>query len=38
MLNPKRSGGDRANDETFDYFKKNGVEYPMGQPQVLRNP
>ena len=25
MLNPKRSGGDRANDDTFDYFKKNGV-------------
>ena len=37
MLNPKRSGGDRANDETYDYFKKNGVEHPMGEPQVLRH-
>jgi cardiolipin synthase len=33
MLNPKRSGGDRANDETFDYFKKNGVSIQWSNPK-----
>lgn len=33
MLNPKRSGGDRANDETYDYFKKNGVEIQWANPK-----
>ena len=33
MLNPKRSGGDRANDETFDFFKKNGVGIQWANPK-----
>ena len=33
MLNPKRSGGDRANDDTFDYFKKNGVSVRWANPK-----
>jgi phosphatidylserine/phosphatidylglycerophosphate/cardiolipin synthase-like enzyme len=33
MLNPKRSGGDRANDETYDYFKKNGVNIRWANPK-----
>jgi cardiolipin synthase len=33
MLNPKRSGGDRANDETYDYFKKNGVSIQWSNPK-----
>lgn len=33
MLNPKRSGGDRANDETYDYFKKNGVAIQWANPK-----
>jgi cardiolipin synthase len=33
MLNPKRSGGDRANDETFDFFKKNGVSIQWSNPK-----
>jgi phosphatidylserine/phosphatidylglycerophosphate/cardiolipin synthase-like enzyme len=33
MLNPKRSGGDRANDDTFDYFKKNGVNIQWSNPK-----
>ena len=33
MLNPKRSGGDRANDETYDYFKKNGVGIQWANPK-----
>jgi hypothetical protein len=33
ILNPKRSGGDRANDETYDYFKKNGVNIRWANPK-----
>jgi cardiolipin synthase len=33
MLNPKRSGGDRANDDTFDYFQKNGVKIQWSNPK-----
>jgi cardiolipin synthase A/B len=33
MLNPKRSGGDRANDETYDFFKKNGVAIQWANPK-----
>ena len=33
MLNPKRSGGDRANDDTYDYFKKNGVSVQWANPK-----
>lgn len=33
MLNPKRSGGDRANDDTYDYFKKNGVRVQWANPK-----
>src|SRR4029077_12643164 len=33
MLNPKRSGGDRANDETYDHFKKNGVSIQWANPK-----
>ncbi len=33
MLNPKRSGGDRANDETYDFFKKNGVNIQWANPK-----
>ena len=33
MLNPKRSGGDRANDETYEYFKKNGVSIQWANPK-----
>ncbi len=38
MLNPKRSGGDRANDETYDFFKNERRKYPVGEPQILRHP
>jgi phosphatidylserine/phosphatidylglycerophosphate/cardiolipin synthase-like enzyme len=33
MLNPKRSGGDRANDDTYDYFKQNGVAIQWANPK-----
>ncbi len=33
MLNPQRSGGDRANDETFAYFQKNGVDIRWSNPK-----
>ena len=33
MLNPKRSGGDRANDETFEFFQKAGVEIKWASPK-----
>ncbi len=33
MLNPKRSGGDRANDETFQYFKDAGIEIKWASPK-----
>lgn len=33
MLNPKRSGGDRANDDTYDFFKKNGVNIQWANPK-----
>jgi cardiolipin synthase A/B len=33
MLNPKRSGGDRANDDTYDYFKKNDVSVQWANPK-----
>jgi phosphatidylserine/phosphatidylglycerophosphate/cardiolipin synthase-like enzyme len=33
MLNPKRSGGDRANDDTYDYFKKSGVAIQWANPK-----
>jgi len=33
MLNPKRSAGDRANDDTFDFFKKNGVNIQWANPK-----
>jgi len=33
MLNPKRSGGDRANDDTFDYFKNAGVDVQWANPK-----
>lgn len=33
MLNPKRSGGDRANDETYDFFKNNGVNIQWANPK-----
>jgi phosphatidylserine/phosphatidylglycerophosphate/cardiolipin synthase-like enzyme len=33
MLNPKRSGGDRANDETFEKFKKAGVKVQWASPK-----
>jgi len=33
MLNPKRSGGDRANDETFEYFKSHGVTIQWASPK-----
>jgi len=33
MLNPKRSGGDRANDATFDYFKDHGVNIQWANPK-----
>lgn len=33
MLNPKRSGGDRANDATFDYFKNAGVNIQWANPK-----
>lgn len=33
MLNPKRSGGDRANDETFEFFQKNGVAIQWANPK-----
>src|SRR5262249_6289698 len=33
MLNPKRSGGDRANDETFEKFKDAGVNVQWSSPK-----
>lgn len=33
MLNPKRSGGDRANDETYDFFKAHGVNIQWANPK-----
>ncbi len=33
MLNPKRSGGDRANDATYDFFKNNGVNIQWANPK-----
>ncbi|MBV8966238.1 MAG: cardiolipin synthase [Mycobacteriaceae bacterium] len=33
MLNPKRSGGDRANDETFEKFKDAGVRVQWANPK-----
>lgn len=33
MLNPKRSGGDRANDATFQFFQDAGVEIKWASPK-----
>ncbi len=33
MLNPKRSGGDRANDDTFEKLKAGGVEIQWANPK-----
>jgi cardiolipin synthase len=33
MLNPKRSGGDRANDETFEKLKSAGVNVQWASPK-----
>jgi len=33
MLNPKRSGGDRANDETLAFFEKAGVNIQWASPK-----
>jgi phosphatidylserine/phosphatidylglycerophosphate/cardiolipin synthase-like enzyme len=33
MLNPKRSGGDRANDDTFEALKAAGVEIQWASPK-----
>jgi len=33
MLNPKRSGGDRANDDTFEFFQKAGVNIQWASPK-----
>jgi cardiolipin synthase A/B len=33
MLNAQRSGGDGANDETFEQFQNAGVAGPVVQPQ-----
>lgn len=33
MLNPKRSGGDRANDETFEFFRNAGVDIQWASPK-----
>ncbi|WP_167099471.1 phosphatidylserine/phosphatidylglycerophosphate/cardiolipin synthase family protein [Mycobacterium sp. DL592] len=33
MLNPQRSGGDRANDETYEQFKAAGVEVQWSNPK-----
>jgi len=33
MLNPKRSGGDRANDATFEFFEKAGVAIQWASPK-----
>lgn len=33
MLNPKRSGGDRANDATYDFFKSAGVNIQWANPK-----
>jgi cardiolipin synthase A/B len=32
MLNPQRSGGDRANDETYEKFEKAGVKVQWSNP------
>lgn len=37
MLNPKRSGGDRANDETFEKFKNAGIHVQWSNPKFLRD-
>src|SRR5271170_1267577 len=37
MLNAKRSGGDRVNDETYERFKNAGVNVKWSS-QVLRDP
>ncbi|MBE2205065.1 MAG: cardiolipin synthase [Chthoniobacterales bacterium] len=33
MLNPKRSGGDRANDATFEFFQNEGVTIQWASPK-----
>ena len=33
MLNPKRSGGDRANDATFEFFQNAGVDIRWANPK-----
>jgi len=33
MLNPKRSGGDRANDATFEFFQKAGIDIRWANPK-----
>jgi phosphatidylserine/phosphatidylglycerophosphate/cardiolipin synthase-like enzyme len=33
MLNPKRSGGDRANDDTFEFFENAGVDIRWASPK-----
>ena len=35
MLNPKRSGGDRANDETYELLRVGGCSRAVDQPQFL---
>jgi len=32
MLNPARSGGDRANDESYEAFEKGGVKVQWSNP------
>lgn len=33
MLNPKRSGGDRVNDETYDRFNNAGINVKWSSPK-----
>ncbi|MCI4675095.1 phospholipase D-like domain-containing protein [Candidatus Mycolicibacterium alkanivorans] len=33
MLNPQRSGGDRANDESYDRFKEAGIDVQWSNPK-----
>ncbi|TGD87968.1 cardiolipin synthase [Mycolicibacterium sp. CH28] len=33
MLNPQRSGGDRANDESYEQFKDSGIEVQWSSPK-----
>ncbi len=33
MLNPKRSGGDRVNDETYERFKRAGINVQWSNPK-----